>query len=275
MFSFFKDKGAAKSVTSVPAEVGAPLVRQQAFSSKPPTAGAAPAPKRLALDGVPPQASLLEQPIAGQTTTAFLVEGARGHPPLALVNISGAQAHIELWELGTDDKPVFLHKRNVRLDPAQESWNAHLLADVAYLPAGRLLVAVFYYAPQVKQALFLYDIGADSFTRIATVTPYNTIDQEKFFEAQRVAPEAVMVQYFTGSIRLAPEVYYNTPSHLRLFTPQHPQGLDVLQIGAADGGIERWAVIDKTLWIKSRDPRERGRPKDFVWSLNLEKVLPR
>lgn len=275
MFSFFKDKSAAKSTTTVHADVGALLVRQQAFPAKQPTATSAPAPKQLALDGVPPQASLLDRSIAGQTTTAYVIEGSAGHPPLALVNISGAQAHIELWELVAGEKPVFARQRAVRLDSAQDSWSAFLLADVASLPSNRLLVAVFYYAPQVKQALFEYDIAADSFTKIANVTPHNTLDQQKFFAAQLVAPETVIVQYYTSSIRLAPEVYYNTPSHLRLFSPRYPQGLEILQLAAADGGIERWTVIDKMLWIQSRDPRERGKPADFVWSLNLEKVLAR
>jgi hypothetical protein len=275
MFSFFKDKGAAKSETAVHADVGALLVRQQNFPAKQPTSTSAPAPRQLALDGVPPQASLLDQAIAGQTTTAYLIEASAGHPPLALVNISGAQAHIELWELAAGDKPVFARKRAVRLDSAQDSWSAFLLSDVAHLPGNRLLVAVFYYAPQVKQALFQYDIAANSFTKIANVVPHHTVDQQKFFAAQLVAPETVIVQYYTSSIRLAPEVYYNTPSHLRLFSPRYPQGVEILQLSAADGGIERWTVIDRMLWIHSRDPRERGKPKDFVWSLNLEKVLSR
>lgn len=275
MFSFFKDKSAAKIETTVHADVGALLVRQQGYPSKQPTSTSAPAPKQLALDGVPPQASLLDQPIVGQTTKAYMIEAAAGNPALALVNISGAQAHIELWELGAGEKPVFTRKRAVRLDSAQDSWSAFLLADVTHLPGNRLLVAVFYYAPQVKQALYVYDIAADAFTKIANVVPYNTIDQQQFFAAQSVGPDNVIVQYYTSSIRLAPEVYYNTPSHLRLFSPRYPQGLEILQLSAADGGIERWTVIDKMLWIQSRDPRERGKPKDFVWSLNLEKVLAR
>ena len=273
MFTFFKDKRAAKSATAVHADVGAPLVREASFPGMRPTAASARVPRQLALDGVPPQGSLLEQPIAGQTTTAYVTDASHGRAPLALVNINVGRPHIEVWELGPGNKLLFVRKKTVRLDPEQDSWSGFLLAGVAYLADSRLLLAVFYYAPHVKQALFVYDSASDSYTKIANVVPH-TDDRQKFFEAQLVAPDAIIVQYYTGHIRLAPEVYYNTPSHLRLFAPRYPQGIELLQLSAADGSVERWAVIDKTLWLEARDTRERHKPKEFIWSLNLGKVLP-
>jgi hypothetical protein len=273
MFSFFKDKDAAKSATRVHADVGAPLVRQDHFPASRPSVLSAQAPKQLALNGVPPDAAFLDQPIVGQTTSAYIIEEAGG-ARLAFANISGAHAHIELWELNVNEKPLFKRKRTVRLDPEQDSWRSFLLADVVRLPENRLLLSVFYYAPQVKQALFVYDYAADSYTKIANVVPH-TDNRQKFFEAQLVAPDAAIVQYYTNRIRLAPEVYYNTPSHLRLFTPRYPQGVEILQLSAADGSLKRWAVIDKTLWLEAADSRDPRKPKDFIWSLNLEKMLPR
>jgi hypothetical protein len=273
MFSFFKDKDAAKSATRVHADAGAPLVRQDHFSVSQPSVLSAKAPKQLALNGVPPDAAFLDQPIVGQTTSAYVIEDAAG-ARLAFVNISGAHARIELWELTVNEKFLFKRKRTVRLDPEQDSWRSFLLADVARLPENRLLLAVFYYAPQVKQALFVYDYATDSYTKIANVVPH-TDNRQKFFAAQLVAPDAMIVQYYTNRIRLAPEVYYNTPSHLRLFTPRYPQGVEVLQLSAADGSVKRWAVIDKTLWLEATDSRDARKPKDFIWSLNLEKMLPR
>jgi hypothetical protein len=274
MFSFFKGKGAAKSPTVIHADVGAPLVRQQSFSAARPTAIPAQTPKQFALDGVPPDAALLEKPIPGQTTAAYVIEGAAGGARLAFVNIGGARAHIELWELTVKEKPLFGKKRAVRLDPEQDSWGAFLISDVALLPDNRVLLAVFYYAPQVKQALFLYDSTTDAYTKISNIVPYAD-NRQKFFEAQLVAPNAVIVEYYSDRIRLAPDVYYNTPSHLRLFAPRYPQGGEVLRLSADDGSVKRWTVINKTLWLEALDYREAHQPKTLIWSLNLENVLPR
>lgn len=274
MFSFFKkDQGAAKHPTVVHADVDALLVSHPGLPVQWPATPPMWAPRRLALDGVPPRAALLDEPVPGQTTTAFIIEGS-GHAPLALVNIGGERAHIELWEMGPGEKPPFVRKKALRLDPGQDSWSVFLLSDVAYLPDNRLLLAVYYYAPHVKQGLFMYDIASDSYSKIADVVPHLD-DRQKFFEAQLIEQDTVLVQYYTDTIRLAPEVYYNTPSHVRLYTPRYPQGIEILQLSAADGGIDRWTVRDRTLWMQSVDPRERAKPKEFIWSLNLEKVLRR
>jgi hypothetical protein len=273
MFSFFKDKRAAKSVTSIHADVGAPLVRQQKFPDTRVSSAPARMPRQLALDGVPPQAALLEEPVPGQTTTAYLIEGSGGRPPLALVNINAGKPHVELWELGAGEKPSFARQRTVRLDPEQDSWSGFLLSGAAHLPGDRLLLAVFYYAPHVKQALFVYDAASDSYTKITNVVPF-TNNRQQFFEAQSIGPDAVIVQYYTGRIRISPEVYYNTPSNLRLFSTRYPQGVEVLQLSAADGSIERWAVMDRTLWLDAKDSREPRRPQQLIWSLKLGKMLP-
>ena len=273
MFSLFKNQDAAKNVTTVHADVGASLLRQTNFPAPRVTAAtAACTPRKLALDGVPPQASLLDQPIVGQTTSAYLIESSGGGVPLAFVNINIGRANIELWELSPGEKPAFARQRAVRLDSEQDSWAGYLLNDVACLPGNRWLLAVFYYAPHVKQALFMYDGSSDSYTRITNVVPHAR-DHQRFFDAQLVAPDATIVQYYTNRIRLAPEVYYTTPSHLRLFTPRYPQGIEIVQLSAADGSVERWTVIDETLWLETKDWRERHQPKDFIWSLNLQRVL--
>jgi len=274
MFSLFKDKRAAQGETRVHPDAGATLARQSSFPSAQRSVPVAPAVQVRALRGVPPKAELLDQPIPGETTSAYLVDGPGGQPPLAVVNISGARAHIEIWELKSAGKPVFARSRPVRLDPEQDSWTSFLLSDVARLPGNRLLLAVFYYAPQVKQALFVYDVAAGSYTKIANVVPYAD-NRQKFFEAQWVAPDTALVSYYTGRTRIAPEIYYNTPTHLRLFSPRYPQGIELLQLAAADGSVARWSVLDKTLWLESRDTRKPREPKTFAWSLSLENLLPR
>lgn len=275
MFSFFKNKDSAKSVTTVHPDAGAQLVREKSLPPNFENSGASdPAPPLLALNGVPPQATLQAQRITGQTTSAWVAEAAQGRPRLALVNINaGRRPYIEVWEIGAGDKPSFTRKRNSTLDPEQESWSGLSLLGVAQLPQNRFLLGISYRVPQVKHALFVYDSASDSYTKLANVVPH-LVDRKLLFDAQAVAPNAVIVKYYTASIRLAPEVYYNTPTHLRLFSSRHPQGIELVKLSAEDGSVGRWTVIDKTLWLDAWDIREKHQPKALIWSLNLGKVLP-
>lgn len=270
MFSFFKDKSAGKGATTVHSSVGATLKHEAAFPAVTDTDSLA--CKLRALDGIPPNASLVDTAVPGQTTSAYVID-RDSQPALALVNISGERAHIELWELAPG-KQTFARRRTVRLDPQQDTWSAYLLADVACLPGDRLLLAVFYYAPQVKQALFVYDMTGDTYAKIANVVPF-TDNRQKFFEAKPVAPGTAAIMYYTGRERLAPEIYYNAPSHVRLMGTRELQGTEVLSLGAADGSIRRWAVIDNSLWLDTMDFRNRNKPTEFFWSLDLAAVLAR
>jgi len=268
---FFNKK--SNDSTTVHPSVGAALVRASQYPAAPPAQiGLRQTCKRTALDGVPPQATFRGADVPGQTSAAYVVERG-GSPPLALVNVRGGNSHIEAWELSSTDKPTFVRQRTMRLDPEQSSWVGYLLSDVACLPENRVLLAVFYYAPQVKQALFVNDIARDTISKIANVAP-DPVNRDKFFEAQNVAPEATIVLYYTGSTRTSPEVYYNAFNHLVLFDARHPDGLEVLKLAAADGAIERWHVADKTLWLQAADKRDPRRTTQFVWSLDLSKVLP-
>jgi hypothetical protein len=277
MFSFFKNKGASKTVTTVHPDVAAPLVPQAKFTTAQPAATLECTPKQLALDGLPPQGKFLAAPVPGQTKTAFVVEGSAGQPRLTFANVErpGGDLRFEVWELGgSASQPTFARQRALQLDPKQASWSIFYLADVACLPGNRFLLAVGYHAPHAKHGLFVYDSASNSSTKLADVQPYaDNLDQ--LFDSQFVAPDAVIVHYFTDTIRLAADVYYNTPSRLRLFAPRYPQGVELLQLSAADGSVRRWSVIDKTLWIDALDYREKHKPKQLYWSLNLEHVLPR
>lgn len=280
MFSsfVFKNKNAEGASTVAP-DVGAPLVREASLPATVPAPIGARRPRELAFDGVPPRGKLLDQAIAGQTTTAFVVDRG-GQAPVALVNINNPQQSLplqsfEVWELSSVDKPDFVRKRTAKLDPAQDSWSGFSLVDAAYLPGDQLLLAVYFFAPHVKQGLFLYDMANDSYSMIDRVWPYPTFDQRQLFEAQIVAPDAVMIQYYSNATRLGPDVYYNAPGHLRLYTIGTPKGIEVLRLSPADGSINAWGVIDGKLWIEAKDTRPRKGPKEFIWSLSLEKVLPR
>jgi hypothetical protein len=276
MFSFFKNKGAGKTATAVHPDVGAPLVPQSNFPATKPPPTVECTPQEQAFDGAPPGGKWADKRISGQTTAAFVVEGSAGQPRLGFVNVRGpgGDLRMQVWELGAGNQPPFTRQRAVRLDPKQDSWTVFFLTSMACLPGNRYLLAINYYDPHVLHALYVYDSTKDSYTKLADVKAYAD-NLEQFFDAQVVAPDAVIVHYFTGTMRLAADVYYNTPSRLRLFTPRYPQGLELAQLSANDGSVRRWAVIDKTLWLDALDYREKHKPKQLYWSLNLENVLPR
>ncbi len=277
MFGFFKGKTEAKAATKVHAEVGASLTKAPEFPVVLPPSVATDFGHcaKVAVEGRPPGARFVYQAIPGQTATAYRVSGVAGQPSLALVNRGGRSPNFEVWELSADGQPGFTKARPVNLDPAQASWVGYLLLDVACLPARQLLVAVSYNEPEARQALFVYDMAGNAFRKLARVAPDTSAGLPfKYFETLPAGRDAVLVRYGTDAQRLAAEVYVNRFDHVLLFSPRHPQGLEVLTLGIADGNIRRWELAGKTLWLATADERDAAKPVVMIWSLDLSKVLP-
>jgi len=273
LFSLFGSKKNTKTVTKVHPDVGAVLVREPAFPSSIPTP---PAENNGtctadAVEGRPPDAHFVKTFIDGQNAAAWKVEGMSGQPPLAVVNVS-KDFKFEIWELGPDGRQTFVRRRNAMLDPAQASWVGFYASGVSCLPGKQLLISAKVYAPSVKSFLYRYDVAQDRFTTISPIERH-VRDLDKYFETLVVSPDTKLVLYYTDNVRLAPEIYTNAQQHLLLFSPRHPQGLEVLNIGNDDGSVVRWAVVGKTLWLDTLDSRKRDEPVQFVWSLDLSKVL--
>jgi hypothetical protein len=205
MFSFKKGK---PDVTSVGAAVGVPLVKHAKFTD------VQPAPVRPAvvasarfLRGVPPQATFADEQVPGETEIALIVEGTATHPPLAVVR---AQYRAEIWELEDAAKPVFARKRELRIDPKQDDWVTFLIAEIACLPNDRLLLAVEHHTP-VRYGLYVYDIAANSCTKLSDIasfgfTPQRRLESEqafyeslsKMFDLLVVSPEEMLVLFYSG-----------------------------------------------------------------------------
>jgi hypothetical protein len=282
MFFFKKSK---PDVTSVGAAVGVPLVKHAKFTDVQP-APVRPAVRANArfLRGVPPQATFADEQVPGETEIAFIVEGTATHPPLAVVR---ARHRAEIWELEDAEKPVFARKRDLRIDPKQDDWVIFLITEIACLPNDRLLLAVKHHAP-VRFGLYIYDIAANSCTKLSDIaplgfTPQRRLETEqglyeslsKTFDLLVVSPEEMLVLFYSGEQRLAAEVYYGTPGHVYAFSPQHPQGAEVLRLSAADGVVESWLAHEKTLWLATQDFRDRKHIKSYAMSLDLGKLFPR
>jgi hypothetical protein len=266
MFSFLR--GGSKATTIVHPAVGAELRAETAFpaSASPPTDRSC---RKVAVAGEPPKAALLPASQLEGNSLGFVVEQA-GRAPLAIINVQGPQPRFELWELSADASRLVAQK-TATVDPAQSSWHGFLTPQVGCLPHGKLLVAVTHYAPQVKEALYTYDLDSGMFSPIGRVAP-NVADYDKFFEIQTVAEDSALVLYYTGRTRIAPERYYNAFNPVRLYSPRFPEGEDILKLGSERGNVVRFALVDKHLWLETTDYRDLGKPAK-IWSLDLSKVL--
>lgn len=274
MFGFFRGSKPSRSTTTeVAAEVGATLVAAPSF----PVAEPAPPPvsefgscREMAMEGVPPDAKLVNEQIRNQTTTAYRIDGMAGQPALVLANIGGAHPRIDLWELGDSER--FAAQRPVLLESAQRKWVGFLLQDVACLPQRRLLLAVFYNEPEPRDALYVYDVADKAFTPLGRIAP-DPQHLHSFFEVRPLSADTAVVRYSSDVRRQGPERYLNLYNHLRLYSPRYPQGLALLKLGIDDGNIERWMIVGKTLLLDTVDARDARQPKHHIWTLDLSKVL--
>ncbi len=270
MFGLFKG---SREHSTVPASVGAQLVREQAY----PAGLAAPSlsygrSTELAVAGTPPRARFEAQHESGRTARAFRID-TEGLAPVLLLNADPDAPRIDAWELGAGDS--FVRQRPVALDPAQQQWAGHSVQQVQCLPARQQAVVVHYVPREARYGLFLHDAASGSFRRVADRLQRDTWKPlpASFIDVLPVTREAALLVYRTDAQRLAAETYVNTKEHVLLFSPAQPAGLEVLTLDVADGNIQRWAVRERKLYIEAVDPRQRGKPVTHRWSLDLSRVL--
>jgi hypothetical protein len=275
MFGLFKGKAAPLPSVVAP-ELGAQLHPETAFPAQAPALPKAAydhcKPTRVA--GTLPQARFVETDTNERSVAAWRIAPRDGVPPLALVNISGLHPHVELWELGAEAVPSFVRQRDLQIDPGQQTWGVSHALDAACVPGERLVVGMAYANPRTQHALYLYDLRGNASRKLGdAVRDSSTGLPDRLFETWPVAPDSALVLWHSGEIRVKAEVYVRERDHFMLFSPRHPQGLEVLTLGLDDGNVERWAMVGRTLWLETVDARDIAKPKTFVWSIDLTKAL--
>lgn len=275
MFGFLKGSKEATAVSRVAPEVGAALVRQIAFpanAQNPPTVAFGDC-QEAAVRGLPPTASLVSTFVPGESVLGFRV-GAHGSvPSLVFFDVPGRQPRFELWELGAGNPPVFLKARPVQLDEAQGRWAGFNLAAAACLPGGRVALAVHYADPTPKDALYIYDSAAQQYRALGRIEPDASRLPLRYFDVLAVGAEAALLRYGRENVRIAAELYARGHEDMVLFSPRHPHGLKLLDLALAEGNVRRWGLVGKTLWLQTEDLRARGKGGEFIWSLDLSRVL--
>lgn len=273
MFGLFKGKGASALATTVAPELHATLKRESALPSTPaPADDTRCTAQRVA--GIPPQAKFVADDFDGDTRTGFRIASRAGVPPLGIVNVGGQVRRPEFWELKSDAEPAFVHKRAVQLDPRQDSWASARVFQIACLPGRQLAVGLVYAEARPTQTLLAYDTAGNTFRKVAEIVyDSSSGSPASLFDTLPAGPEATLLVYHTGEIRLKAEVYVREHDHVLVFSPKHPQGLEVLALGLDDGNVARWALSGKTLWLETQDRRDAKQPRQFFWSLDLSAVL--
>jgi hypothetical protein len=272
MFGLFGGKKTAETATVVAPELGTLLQKQSKMPQlNAPASQGSDAECRIAqLRGHAPTGEWVPEVIPEQTQPVFIVPGTAGQPALAI--LADSDFHLQVWELSSDKPARFIKRRTGKLDAAQEAWGMYFPLEVACLPGHQVAVAVGYTAPMMKRALYLYAADSNQFHRIDGIEsdmsgppPFSS------FETLAVSPTAKLVNYRTGVIRLAAENYVYRYNHILLFSPSHPQGLEVIKLGLDDGNLREWAMQGETLWLRTHDKRKPT--QDIVWSLDLQRVL--
>jgi hypothetical protein len=272
MFGLFGKKAA--SATSVAAEVGAQLQRQQALPAPlpaPPVSAVAPC-QPAHIRGNPPAAQWAPAEVPGETRRVFLIPATGAHAPLAVLASADEKKHVQVWELSREQPARFVKQREVKLDPAQASWTLAYPVAVACLPAGRVAMSIGYHDPRKQEALYVYDAQANQFARVDLIEPERSMPPPfTSFEVLAAGADATLVLYHTGAIRLGADNFAYQLDHIRLFSARYPQGLEIVKLDVGDGNVRAWSMAGKTLWLRTEDKRKK--PLGFIWSLDISKVL--
>jgi hypothetical protein len=278
MFGFFKGKAESLPSTVSPA-LHATLKRETTFAgSHAPTNSTECVEARV--DGLPPAARFVSSDFTGSTHSAFRIAGRTGLAPLGIVNIGGEVRRPQFWELAADADPTFAREIPVRLDPAENSWITASAVDAGCLPGPLLVLGLAYSTARPFQYVAVYNRETRQVRKIADAVyeGYSVYDgpsdrSDSLLETRNAGPDRVLLLYHTDQLRLRAEVYVRKYDHIMVFSPRHPQGIEVLKLGLDDGNVTDWAVVGKTLWLHTYDRRNDKQPDGMFWSLDLSSVL--
>lgn len=274
MFGLFKKKAEVLPSTVAP-ELHAMLKRETTFPQKAAVIEDK-ACTEARVDGTPPAARFVAPDFTGSTHGAFRVASRPGLSPLAIVNGASEVQQPQFWELGSDTEPTFVRNIPVQLDPAQGSWITASAVNVGCLPGSLLALGLAYADSKGRplQSIVVYDRQTHQIRKLSDAT-YDGLSGtvENLLATRAVGAERTLLLYSTDQLRLRAEVYARKYDHILVFSPRHPQGIEILKLGLDDGNVTDWVVIDKTLWLHTYDRRNDKQPDGMEWSLDLSSVL--
>ena len=269
MFGLFKGKP-ARLPSIVASELRAVLEHETAL----PRVAAPAQDTRCAqarVDGTPPEARFVPPEFDGSTRSALRVASRPGLPSLAIVNMGGDVRRPQFWALASDAADAaFVHQIPVQLDPAEARWATARAIEAGCLPGPLVALGLAYATGDTFQSVVTYDRATHQVRKLADAVHDAS---SGLLDTRAAGADRALLLYHTGELRLRAEVYVREYDHILVFSPPHPQGLEVLKLGLDDGNVVDWLVAGKTLWLHTQDRRNEKQPGNFFWSLDLSAVL--
>ena len=273
MFSFFGNKNNDAAPTTVAPSVGADLRQENGFSNTVFTQPASLAMQcqKTQVEGQPPKVSFLQNAVVDVSNMAFVAQGMPGNKAIAFIN-NPEELRFDLWSLDPETLSLEQMIQLGSLHPEQNKWVSYSVLDVACLSDSQLLLVVGYHNPRPKYALYRFDVELSAIKLFGNAEP-NAQDLDKYFEVQQLPNGYSMVLYYSDTRRKSAEIYHNYYNHLVLYSPDNPQGVEVLKVGIDMGNVTSWFVNDKTLFMQTQDNRNPRAPKIGYWSLDLSRLM--
>jgi len=272
MFGLFK-RNTAKLPSIVASQLRATLQREPAWPAAAATVQESQC-RASRVDGTPPQARFVGAEFDGKTHTALRVASRPGLPALGIVNMGGDLRRPQFWELASDADPKFVRQVPAKLDPAESTWVSARVIEAGCLPGPLLALGVAYATSDTFQSVLVYDRASHATRKLAdAVYDASSGHADSLLATRDAGPDRALLLFHTGELRLRAEVYLREYDHVQVFSPQHPQGVEVLKLGLDDGNVVDWMIVGKKLWLRTQDRRNDTQPANFIWSLDLSSVL--
>ncbi len=229
------------------------------------------------VDGMPPSGRFVPSEFDGVTHSALRVRSAPGLPALGIVNVGAGIGRPLFWELASNADPAFVREMPVMVDPSKGKWITGRAIQAAVLPGNLLAVGLAYFSGDSYQTVMLLDRVTHEARNLGDVTyggaASDTVGgSSSLIDTRFAGVDRTLLMFHTGEMWLRDAHYAREYDHIVVFSPTHPQGLEVLELGIDDGNVAEWRVKDKVLWLTTLDPRLE-KPKKRFWSLDLSRVL--
>jgi len=264
----------APPVTHVNPAVQAALVRHARLPDDLTAIDAATPPVQV--DGDPaPGARAAHAPAAGAPRDAFIVAGGLGLPAAALVNVRNPLPQVELWSLDgatPHDGSTFATRLALRW-PSHRPPTGWQVSSMTPLPRLQCLVALRRDDAPRTALLAVIDLATGALREIDLAEPDPFAHTPSHVATLGLDADSVLVRWHRGRVALGRWGDVAAEDVVVLFSPRERDGLELLRLSLDDGNIHRWGLRGHILWLKTIDGRLRPVPREFAWSLELDRVV--
>ncbi len=275
MLEIFKRlrSGRAAGPTTVAAALAAELVGQAAMPEDLRAESVLAAPHQTDGDPAPGRPVVAVAPASPRDV--FLVPGGLGLPAIALVNLRDPEPRIEGWTLDSSaptDGSTFAQRRDLRW-PTRLASGGWQVAQAVPLPRLQCLLVLRQEADPRTALVAVMTLADGRLRELGRAEPDPFEPDPVHVAALRASPDATIVRWHEGRVRLGRWGDVAAIGRVMLFTPLERDGLEVLRLSLDDGNIRGWGMAGSTLWLQAIDGRLHPLPRVCCWTLDLSRAL--